>query len=1007
MSRREFQFKDDKSDKFWNIELNGDSFAVNYGRSGTAGQTKEKTFESAAKAQAEHDKQIASKLKKGYAEIGGTAVVGTVASAVRPKKTTPKKKPVPAEKKAKEPPPIEIGNLRRTVELDPAQRAVVTWEARQSLTRPEPPAFELADAQRRLAAIQTARSSWNYEWNKAKVPDFPSPAEAQFWLLAHKRCRGGKTKPAEAAELLASEKFDGKMTWEEVAHAFKDSWKGPGNLFGCVAALLSTEEIVKFILRGYDSSRAAPIEGLLAYVIPYHEPAELEKIRDSLRETISPFLPANHYRKFPQQHYLGAMLGCHDEMVAVVANIPDDHYSNNSDWDGTHYQNPQQLIFGLPDRASVIAEFNRLHLKLRSPEEVISWLALTGLDALDVITASICSVTSKDDAAKIAKPIGRVVAPEMAVPALQVAIDSKAPQVGLEWLRKNCLEAAVGLVPAAQGSGKLAQAARDHLHQMRRSGLGAVLEAAKPHLDADAVEWLRREILETEEALLEALTKDELPQGLQETFDATDLGKPSAWLDPTSLPPIKIGSKKLADAEIAKLIASLKSNPLPASSPLAAALKIHADPNSLDGFAWKLFEAWIAMGSNSKEKWAMGAIGHLGGDGCVLNLTPLVRQWPGESQHQRAVFGLQCLRAINSETALMALNGIALKLKFKGLKEKAKEAMEEIAKSRGMTRDELADRIVPDCGLDETGSREFDFGPRQFKFVLAGEAKPMVRGADGKVRPNLPKPNKSDDPEKSAAAVADWKILKKLLRETLKIQSERFENAMITGRRWTAENFEAFIIQHPFMVNLARQLVFAVYDQQGKVTGTFRVTEDQSIADQNDDDAELPATGSIGVVHPAHLDDPTKSAWGEVLADYGIIPPFQQLGRTICSPEADDLGKTEITRFEGPKIPGIVMYGMLERSHWLRDTPADGGGFTQHSKYFEASDITAFIAYDPGLSIGWYDEDQQLTSIYFVKGHIDPEMWGDHKNRVKIGDVDQVVISEVLRLAHAIVAKGE
>ena len=54
---------------------------------------------------------------------------------------------------------------------------------------------------------------------------------------------------------------------------------------------------------------------------------------------------------------------------------------------------------------------------------------------------------------------------------------------------------------------------------------------------------------------------------------------------------------------------------------------------------------------------------------------------------------------------------------------------------------------------------------------------------------------------------------------------------------------------------------------------------DQSIADQNDDDATLPESGSIGIVHPAHLDAGTRSAWGEILADYGIIPPFQQLGR--------------------------------------------------------------------------------------------------------------------------------
>jgi hypothetical protein len=209
------------------------------------------------------------------------------------------------------------------------------------------------------------------------------------------------------------------------------------------------------------------------------------------------------------------------------------------------------------------------------------------------------------------------------------------------------------------------------------------------------------------------------------------------------------------------------------------------------------------------------------------------------------------------------------------------------------------------------------------------------------------------------------------------------------------------------MVNLARQLVFATYGDAGHVAATFRITEDQSLADADDDVFKVPAGCHVGIVHPAHLDDAARSAWGQLLADYEIVPPFQQLGRTICRPEPADLDQKTITRFKGPKIPGIVLYGMLERSHWLRDVPADGGGFTQHSKYFPSAGLTAFIAYEPGLAIGWYEEPQQLTGVYFVPGHVKPDMWGHHENRILVRDVDPVVLSEVLRMAYAIAAKAE
>src|SRR5262249_9832896 len=225
------------------------------------------------------------------------------------------------------------------------------------------------------------------------------------------------------------------------------------------------------------------------------------------------------------------------------------------------------------------------------------------------------------------------------------------------------------------------------------------------------------------------------------------------------------------------------------------ALKAHADPGSLDVFAWKLFDLWQGEGAPTKDRWAMSAIGSLGGDGCVLKLTPLVREWPGEGAHARAVLGLECLREMGSDTALMALNGIAHKLKFKSLKQKAQAMAEDIARSRGLTREQLADRVVADCSLDARGSRVFHYGPRQFRVVLGAEMKPLVRDAAGKVLADLPAPNKADDQERAEAAKTEWKLLKQTLHEALKIQAERLEDAMITGRRWTPQEFDALLVK--------------------------------------------------------------------------------------------------------------------------------------------------------------------------------------------------------------------
>ncbi|MDX2010350.1 MAG: WGR domain-containing protein [Myxococcaceae bacterium] len=63
---RRYEFVEGSSKKFWEIELEGESFTTRWGRIGTDGQEKTQDFDSAAEARTAHDKLVAEKEKKGY-----------------------------------------------------------------------------------------------------------------------------------------------------------------------------------------------------------------------------------------------------------------------------------------------------------------------------------------------------------------------------------------------------------------------------------------------------------------------------------------------------------------------------------------------------------------------------------------------------------------------------------------------------------------------------------------------------------------------------------------------------------------------------------------------------------------------------------------------------------------------------------------------------------------------------------------------------------------------------
>ena len=56
-------------EKFWAIKRDGASFTVKFGKIGTPGQEKTKDFDDEDEAEAEYDKLVKEKTKKGYEEV--------------------------------------------------------------------------------------------------------------------------------------------------------------------------------------------------------------------------------------------------------------------------------------------------------------------------------------------------------------------------------------------------------------------------------------------------------------------------------------------------------------------------------------------------------------------------------------------------------------------------------------------------------------------------------------------------------------------------------------------------------------------------------------------------------------------------------------------------------------------------------------------------------------------------------------------------------------------------
>jgi len=555
-----------------------------------------------------------------------------------------------------------------------------------------------------------------------------------------------------------------------------------------------------------------------------------------------------------------------------------------------------------------------------------------------------------------------------------------ARRVARGWLAGFPEAAAIGLIPLALGAdqGTRTEATAALRHLQVKGHAHHVTEVAKKYgrAAAQAVDHLL-----DYDPLLDVPRK--VPS-LPKWFAAAELPRPR----------LRGGKRELPVEAVEHLATMLAFSAVDPPYAGIALVKEACDPDSLFDFAWELFSLWLASDGKTKTDWAMMALAHFGGDEAARRLTPLLRRWPTESQGVRAARGFDVLAAIGTDVALMHLHGLSQRLRFKGLKAKALEKIEQISEARGLTAEELADRLVPDLDLNESGTRDLDFGTRVLTVGFDDQLTPFVRDADGHRLDDLPKPAKSDDEKLAKEAAKTWKALKKDARVIGRSQIARLERAMCTGRRWDAAVFLTFFVDHPLMQHLTRRVLWGIYGKNGKVTNTFRVTEDGTLANRRDDELGLKPGATVGIPHPLALSEKIRTGWGEVFDDYQLLQPFEQLSRHTAEPTAREIESRALCRVSGALVPTGRIRGVESRG-WEKGAWQDSGGIHEMLKPLPGGTHHAVLPFEPGIHLDGSSADepeQKLGDVVIQK----LGTW-DEKHRMKLGELDPIMFSELVR----------
>ena len=438
------------------------------------------------------------------------------------------------------------------------------------------------------------------------------------------------------------------------------------------------------------------------------------------------------------------------------------------------------------------------------------------------------------------------------------------------------------------------------------------------------------------------------------------------------------------------------------------AVKRFMDEGRLKLFINKLYERWLGEGADTKEKNILILYALNGGNAELMALKKQIDEWTENARGALAAFAVTAMAINGSSMALMLTEGIATKYKNKQVKAAAIEAMDYVAKLRGLSKEELADKIVPSLGFDENRELLLSYGTRAFKVKLTPEMNITLFDEEKKKEiKSLPKPGAKDDEEKALAAIKDFTGLKKQLKTILTTQQQRLAKAILTGRSWQQESWQELFVKNPIMNSFAISLIWGEYDEEGSLLETFRYMEDGSFNTVEEEAYSLSEGTVIRLVHPMDLKEEEKVAWMQQLEDYELTQSVMQLDTPIYTLEAEDENERTFKRFKGEEIYFGKVLGAMDKYEWQKTAALDGGCYEGIYYEDEASHIGMLLRLDTPYMGMQPTETVKIQELLFykkgtvnIKGYYEEETM--ENNLIPLKEVPAKILNIGLMMLHLI-----
>ncbi|HEY1340775.1 MAG TPA: DUF4132 domain-containing protein [Bryobacteraceae bacterium] len=254
------------------------------------------------------------------------------------------------------------------------------------------------------------------------------------------------------------------------------------------------------------------------------------------------------------------------------------------------------------------------------------------------------------------------------------------------------------------------------------------------------------------------------------------------------------------------------------------------------------------------------------------------------------------------------LSRLSQRVKYDTAQRLIDKALTRAAERAGVSREQLEEMSVPDCGLGPGGAFTERFGDCCVRVSIEGSTSAAMVWSDAQGRALKGAPASVKE-----QYGAEWKELQKSVKDMEKMlaaQRTRIERLLLTQRTLSIETLTSCYLGHPLLADMSRRLIWQ-FDSGLGIWHAGRLVDDAERP------IDLSAQKTARLWHPASSNIETILHWRCRLEDRGIRQPFKQAHREVyLITDAERQTGTYSNRFAAHILRQHVFAALCEERGW-------------------------------------------------------------------------------------------